>query len=110
MSDTANDGGGRRAGLVRLWRGELPLARAFWEFAVTYGVMANLAATAAAFAALTFRAPGWLVLALFLAPLPYTIMVVVGVFRSAARHAGSPRHADLARVGVIVLAVLLTLL
>jgi hypothetical protein len=34
--------------LRKLWRGDLPLGQAFWEYAIAYGTIANLVATGAA--------------------------------------------------------------
>ncbi|OZB19783.1 MAG: hypothetical protein B7X55_02430, partial [Rhodobacterales bacterium 34-62-10] len=42
--------------------------------------------------------------------LPYNLLVVVGVWRSAARYAGPGFHADLARVSVLLMMTVLSLL
>jgi hypothetical protein len=85
-----------------LWNGNLPLARAFWEYAVVYVALVNLVTTYAAFAVMAADLPGWLALAVFLLPVPYIVMAVVGVWRSAAVYAG-PRHwATLARAASVL--------
>lgn len=79
-----------------LWTGDVSLARTFWEFAVIYGLVLNLAATAAALGMASAGQPGWLALAVHLLPLPYTVLVLVAVWRSAARYAGRKLWAELA--------------
>ncbi|MGH6768608.1 MAG: hypothetical protein ACRECO_06250 [Xanthobacteraceae bacterium] len=96
--------------LLRLWRGDLALRDAFWDYAVIYGTLANLLVTVAALAILAANLPGLLALAVFLLPLPYNIVAVVGVWRSAARYSGPPVWANLARIAVVVWAVLATLI
>lgn len=85
-----------------LWSGELPLARAFWEHAIVYAALVNLAATYAAFAALAADLPGILAVIIFLLPIPYIVMAVVGVWRSAAVYAGPPHWASLARAASVL--------
>jgi hypothetical protein len=87
---------GRRLGAV--WRGELPLTTVFWDWAVLGGLAVNLAATIAALALAAADAPAALTVTAFLAPLPYNLLWLIGVWRSAARYPGSPHWARLARV------------
>jgi hypothetical protein len=96
--------------IIRLWRGEIGLARTFWEYAIAYAALANLAATILAFAVIASDGPALLAMAIFFLPLPYNVLAVIIVWRSAARHKGDRRWADAARVAVILWAVLLTLL
>jgi hypothetical protein len=96
--------------LQKLWRGELPLANAFWMWAVLGGLIIN-AITAALFLILIVAEHPVAALIAGHAPsLPYNVLVVVGVWRSAASYPGDPRWAHLARlvtiVGMIVLSVL----
>lgn len=95
--------------LVRLWRGELTLKRAFWEFAIVYGSIANLAATIAAFAVLAAGGPAALAIVIFLLPAPYNLAAAVGVWRSAATYAGPAIWANAARAAVLVWAIVATL-
>jgi hypothetical protein len=95
--------------LLRLWRGELPLRSAFWDYAIIYGTLANLVVTMAALAALAADLPGLLALAIFLSPAPYNIVAVVAVWRSAGCYVGPPVWANLARIAVLTWAVLATL-
>lgn len=95
--------------LRRLWRGEVPLARAFWEYAIVYGLLLNLATTIASFALFAAKAPAAYGVMLFLLPLPYNLLALVAVWRSAGRYRG-PRHwADLARIAVTVWVLLASL-
>jgi hypothetical protein len=87
--------------LSALWNGRLPLARAFWEYAILYGTLASLAGTAAAFAALAVDLPVTLAIVLHFLPLPYVIAAAVGVWRSAEKFEGAQHWADTARVAII---------
>lgn len=90
------------AALSALWKGELPLSQAFWEYAIAYGTIANIAATVAAIAAATAGLPDVVAIAIFLLPLPYILVAVIGIVRSANRYQW-PRHwAGMAKVAVIV--------
>jgi hypothetical protein len=93
-----------------LWNGNLPLARAFWEYAVVYVALVNLVTTYAAFAVMAADLPGWLALAVFLLPLPYIVMAVVGVWRSAAAYTGPQHWASLARVASVLWGGLMVLI
>ena len=85
-----------------LWKGQLPLARAFWEFAVLYVALVNVCATGAAFAALAAGFHIVVVVIIFLLPLPYVIVAVVGVWRSAETYHGAPHWAVLARYATVI--------
>ena len=93
--------------MIALWRGELPLARAFWEYAFLYGLLASTACTAAAFAAISAGLPDALAVALHLLPVPYLIAAAVGVWRSAANYAGPPHWASNARVASVIWTLLM---
>lgn len=95
--------------LRRLWTGEVPLARAFWEYAVVYGFVLNLFTTIASFALLTTDAPTIFGLGLFLLPMPYNLFMLVAVWRAAARYAGPLHWASFARVAVVLWVLLVTL-
>jgi hypothetical protein len=93
--------------LRALWRGDLPLGQAFWEYAITYGTIANIVATSAAIAAATVGLPDVITVCLFMSPLPYILTAVVGVVRSADKHQGAPEWATTAKIAVIAWGVLL---
>lgn len=86
---------------VRLWRGEQPLNRAFWDYAILYGVPLNLASTFG-FLALSSQDSPALGLIVNVLPLPYNVLVLVGVWRSAARYGGPSHWAEAARVAVAI--------
>lgn len=88
--------------LAALWRGEIPLGQAFWEYAITYGTTANIVATVAAIATVAAGMPDVLGIGLFLVPLPYILTAVVGVVRSADAYRGPPAHAIMAKAAVIL--------
>lgn len=92
-----------------LWRGDLPLGAAFWTFAVTIGLAVNVT-TSILFLILIANdlALPALVVGYGLS-LPYNLVAVVGVWRSAARHDGPEVQADLARGAVLVLMAVLSL-
>ena len=90
------------AHLVALWKGHVPLGQAFWGYAIVYGTIANVVATAAAIAAVAASLPDALAIGLFLVPIPYILTAVIGVVRSANRYQGPPMWAGLAKVAVIV--------
>jgi hypothetical protein len=88
--------------LRRLWKGDLPLPQAFWNWAVAGGIVVN-ALTSIAFLALIM---GDLIVPAFVVgyvlSVPYNIVATVGVWRSAARYPG-PRHlAQAARIVTVL--------
>lgn len=93
----------------RFWRGELPLATAFWGWGVLGGGLVNLATTLAAAFLLAAEAPAWLAALVFAAPIPFNLALVAGVWRSAARAEPGPA-AELARIAILVWALLLCFL
>jgi len=86
------------------------MARVFWEYAIGFGTLANLITTALAFG--TYLATGSVLLGviIFLLPLPYNVLIVVAVWRSANRYRGPPIWAMLARIVVVAWALLATLI
>lgn len=94
----------------RLWRGDAPLSRAFWEYAIGYGTLAHVATTGLAYGTYVAGIPLWLAAVVFFIAAPYTLLVAVGVWRSAGRYQGPAKWALAARVGVLAWAVAATLL
>lgn len=97
-----------RGWLSALASGALPLPEAFWWYGIVYGLVVNAVATLIALGVAAAHGPGWLVVGLYLAPLPYNLLVLVAVWRSAGRWRGEPRWAALARLAVVLWVVLLT--
>ena len=94
--------------LRSLWSGELPLGEAFWTWAVGMGLAVNLTTSVLFLSLITVDRP-WAALFFGYAPsVPYNILAVVGVWRSAARYDGPASHADLARGATAALMLLLT--
>jgi hypothetical protein len=92
----------------QLWRGEFTLQRAFWDYAIIYGSLLNLATTLAAFGAFAAGWPLAVAAVIFLLPLPYNLLAVVNVWRSAERYPGPRLWANLARIAVVLWAILAT--
>jgi hypothetical protein len=95
--------------LGALWAGELPLAEAFWTYAVMVGLAVNVVTSLLFLALITADRPLAALFVGYVCSVPYNVVVVVGVWRSAARHEGERAHAELARlvtlVGMILLSV-----
>jgi len=85
----------------RFWRGELPLAQAFWSWGILGGAVVNLFASLLAALLLAADFPAWLAALVFAGPIPWNLALIVGVWRSAAR-AAPTREASLAQVAILV--------
>ena len=94
----------------RLWAGEVPLARAFWSYAMIGGTALNGVTTLLAMALLAMDAPAVVAVILFALPIPYNLLVLVAVWRSAGAYQGPRLWADLARVAIVVWAAAAVLL
>lgn len=70
----------------RLWRGELPLAEAFWLWAVLGAILVNLGTTALFLALVSAGQTLAAWLAGYALSVPYNILALVGVWRSADRY------------------------
>lgn len=95
--------------LRRLWCGELPLANAFWNWAL-FGALAVNGTTTLLFLVLILNGyPLAALLAGYGVSVPYNIVVAVAVWRSAGYYDGDPRLRTLARAvtvaGMIVLSI-----
>jgi hypothetical protein len=97
------------ARLRALWSGDLPLGEAFWTYAVTGGLAVNLTTSLLFLLLLSWDRPIAALFAGFALSVPYNVVALVGVWRSAARYEGERIHADLARIVSLVGMVLLTL-
>jgi hypothetical protein len=94
--------------LRALWSGNLPLGEAFWTYAVSVGLTVNLITTLLFLVLISWDRP---VAALFVGyalSVPYNVVALVGVWRSAGRYQGERIHADLARIVTLVGMVLLS--
>ena len=82
----------------RLWRGELALDNAFWNWAVFGGTLINLVSSTL-FIILMLN--DQLIAALIAGygfSLPYNFLAFVGVWRSAEQYTGEQRWAELAKI------------
>jgi hypothetical protein len=104
----------RREGEIRttveFWRGGLPLGRAFWVWGILGGGIVSLCATLLALLLLAAGAPGWLAALVFAAHIPWNLVLLVGVWRSAGRPEVSHAAANFARLAILVWVVALSLL
>ena len=70
--------------LGRLWRGELPLESAFWNWAVLGGLIVNVVSSVLFLFLLTAEQPIVALLVGYGLSIPYNILATVGVWRSPA--------------------------
>jgi len=66
-----------------LWAGRLPLKDAFWTYAVFWSLLVNISTTLLTLGLVAARAPNWTALATHVIPIPWNLLVLVGVWRSA---------------------------
>ena len=93
--------------LRRLWRGDLPLAEAFWTWAVLVGITVNVLTS---FLFLICIMMDQTVLALITGyglSVPYNVVALVGVWRAAEREPST--RSDLFKLAALVLLGLLSL-
>ncbi len=94
--------------IKQLWAGEIPLGQAFWLYNVVYGLLLNLV-TLALFLALLVRDANIVLVALaFALPIPYNLLMIVAVWRSADRYQGPKSWAELARIAALIWMIALT--
>lgn len=93
----------------RLWRGEMPLADAFWTWAAIGGLLVNAVTTAGCLMLISADRPVLGLAVGYGLAIPYNIFVTIGVWRAAARYTGDPKWAALARgvtlAGMIVMSL-----
>ena len=94
------------AELRRLWRGEMPLERAFWIYAVLVGIAVNMVTSALFVGLIATERPLAALIFGYGVSIPYNIVAIVGVWRAADRYPGDPTHARLAR-GITLIGMLL---
>jgi hypothetical protein len=93
----------------KLWAGEVPLAQAFWTWAVVGALIVNSVTTFAFLLLIMADKPVIAVLAGYAFSVPYNIIVGVGVWRSAANYLGNPHWSTLARMASVTLLLVLSL-
>ena len=96
--------------IVEFFRGGLPLGRAFWLWGILGGGIVSLFSTLLALTLVAASAPAWLAVLAFAAHIPWNLMLLVGIWRSAGRPEVSPAAANLARTVILAWVVVLSLL
>lgn len=87
-------------GLRDLWLGRLPLEIAFWRYGIVYGLALNVAATVVALMLVALGLPIAYAIIAHLLPVPYGVLAICGVWRSADRSARRD-YSSLAKAGVV---------
>lgn len=98
------------ARIQALWHGETSLSHALWTVTLLYGTLINLSATGLMFAALAAGLPTFLALAIHFVPLPYNVLALMAVWRSANHYEGPRRHAAAAQLAAALWFVLVILI
>lgn len=83
--------------LKNLWKGEVPLERAFWSYAVFGGIVVNALTTAAFLILLVQEQPVAAAIIGYGLSLPYNGLVSVAVWRAAGRQGIDPGKTKLYR-------------
>ena len=91
-----------------LWSGELPLDEAFWTWAIGIGLAVNLTTSVLFLAFITADRPWAALFVGYALSVPYNVLAVVGVWRSAAHYDGPAAHAELARIATVIVMLLLS--
>ena len=73
--------------VTSLWRGELPLGRVFWSDMLIIGTVVNVVAMIAAILFFVSGAPIALGVVVHFAPVPYNLLLLLGVWHAAQREA-----------------------
>jgi len=81
--------------LVRLWRGQVPLATTYWG----YGVVGNIGCAVLLVGA-SEMLPPLAALLVGIVVVAYSVLTLVAIWRSAGRYAGSAAWSTLARISV----------
>ena len=95
--------------LHALWSGELPLGEAFWTFAIGIGLLVNLTTSGLFLTLITLDRPWAALFVGYVLSVPYNVVALVGVWRSAARYQGQTGLADVARIVTVVVMLVFSL-
>ena len=85
----------------RMWNGEEPLALAFWQYGVVFGLVLNVAHLYLVWWVNSSHAPGIVIVAVYMIPWPYNLFAAWGVWKAAANYAGPPHWVTAARAAII---------
>lgn len=94
--------------IAALWRGQVPLDVAFWHFAILYGLVLNAITSMLFLYLLINDAAASVLTAAFFLPIPYNVLIIVAVWRSAGRYEGPRKWVDWARFATVLWMVVLT--
>jgi len=97
------------AKFLALWRGDLPLGKALWTWTVFGGLLVNISTSIAFLMLITADLPWVALIVGYGLSIPYNVVALVGVWRSAARHDGPRSQAHFARGASLALMVVLSL-
>lgn len=95
--------------LKHLWQGDLQLGDAFWNWAVLGALVVNISTTVLLLILISADQPWPALIVGYGFSIPYNIVALIGVWRSAARHSGLGLHADLARWTSLILLTILSM-
>lgn len=95
--------------LRRLWQGELPLAEAFWTWAVLVGIAVNILTSFLFLICITIDQTLLALLAGYGLSIPYNVVALIGVWRSADREQGPAMRRDGYKLAALILLLVLTL-
>ena len=95
--------------LLSLWKGDLSLSDTFWAWTVLGGLLVNISTSIAFLILITADLPWAALFVGYGLSVPYNIVAVVGVWRSAATYDGPQSHCDIARGASLVLMAVLSL-
>jgi hypothetical protein len=73
--------------VISLWRGEAPLGRVFWTDMLIIGTVVNIIAMIAALLLFLSGLPVAVGVLVHFAPVPYNLLLLVGVWHGAQREA-----------------------
>lgn len=96
---------GLRSFVLARWRGEVPLRAALWWDMLCVGTTVNVVAAVAGMLLLAADLPAVIAAIVFFSPLPYNVLLLLSVWRSAERtHGPAATTAQMVSVVWIVLA------
>ncbi|MCS6854946.1 MAG: hypothetical protein NZ523_09375 [Elioraea sp.] len=95
---------GRGPAVLRLWRGEEPLARAFWDWGILGGLVVNMSTSFAFWLLLTEDRVVSAYLIGYGLSNAYNLLIGVGIWRTVGREVTDPARAR--RIRLITLALL----
>ena len=92
-----------------IWSGGVNLNDMFFWYVIVWGTLLNLVTSVLFYVAVIYEwSAVWLVPLYFL-PLPYNILVTVGVWRSAGLSTGSPVFAEVAKYSTVLYMIFLSM-